>query len=103
MCLGGTYKSFVGSTACQGCPARSISSTQSIIDTACVCNAGYTGADGGACSPCNNDHYKPAIGTLQPIGGPPEDALQPIGGPPEDALQPIGGPPADALQPIGAP
>ena len=39
---------------CLACPANSSSYPGSKLLQACVCNGGYSGPNGGACSPCNS-------------------------------------------------
>ena len=62
-CPTGTYKPTPGSDACTDCPNNSISPSVSTAETDCVCNAGYTGPDGGECVPCEADKYKDFIGS----------------------------------------
>ena len=63
-CSAGTYKSILGSESCVNvCPANSHSPPGSTVITDCKCNAGYTGADGGTCSPCGAGSYKPSAGS----------------------------------------
>ena len=63
-CSAGTYKSILGTEPCDNlCPANSDSPLASTVITDCKCNAGYTGADGGICSPCGESTYKPSPGS----------------------------------------
>ena len=65
-CATGTYKPTTGSVACTTCPASTTSPIASTSSTACIslaCNAGYTGPDGGVCSPCVAGKYKIATGS----------------------------------------
>jgi len=45
------------------CIDHSTSEAGSIIDSACTCNQGYTGADGDLCSPCEVGTFKTAQGS----------------------------------------
>jgi len=49
-------------TTCSVCPANSKSPAGSDESTDCVCDAGYTGANGAACLPCVSGTYKTAAG-----------------------------------------
>ena len=47
----GTYKSAVANTACSSCASdSSTATTASTSSSACLCNAGYSGPNGGACA-----------------------------------------------------
>jgi len=48
---------------CLHCPAHSSSEAGSDTPSACVCNAGYTGADGEACEACAAGKYKIVVGS----------------------------------------
>lgn len=48
---------------CNHCPAAASSVVNSSAATDCKCNAGYTGADGAACSSCAAGTYKPDLGS----------------------------------------
>lgn len=50
---------------CNVCPSNSNSAVQSTAVTACQCNAGFTGPDGGPCTAC-------AAGKFKPLPGPAE-------------------------------
>ena len=66
VCLVGTYSSMLAAssaTSCTNCPANSVSTVGSIIDTACQCNAGFTGANGNTCSQCNINQFKAVLGS----------------------------------------
>jgi hypothetical protein len=59
-CEDGKYSTTVGATAyatCLACPADSTSPSISAAETACRCNAGYTGPNGGPCAPCKPGEY----------------------------------------------
>jgi len=45
------------------CPAFSSSPAGSTLASACRCNAGFTGADGGECAACAAGTFKPAAGS----------------------------------------
>jgi hypothetical protein len=82
-CIAGTYKGFNGSSPCTlcsagkyseethqtsestclGCPAETSSLPGSGSKTGCICNAGYSGPDGGICSACTNGQYKDVNGS----------------------------------------
>lgn len=62
-CEAGTFKTADADTACDGtCPADSTSPQGSDALTDCVCNAGYSGANGGSCTVCPVNTYKDAAG-----------------------------------------
>jgi len=48
---------------CQYCPSDSSSPLASTLRTACQCNAGYTGEDGGTCSACLPGTFKTSTGS----------------------------------------
>ena len=50
-CSGGNYES---NNVCYNCPANANSASGSVL-TDCLCNAGYTGPDGGPCVQCEAD------------------------------------------------
>ena len=56
-CPGGNFSDSQLSTACLACPPQSESppDSDSVLD--CVCNPGFFGPDGGACSPCPPDKF----------------------------------------------
>jgi hypothetical protein len=65
-CGAGNYSAAVGATAastCLACPASSLSPSGSGVSTNCVCIAGFSGPDGGACTACAAGKYKPAAGS----------------------------------------
>jgi hypothetical protein len=65
-CAEGKYSGSVGAalaSTCLACPDNSLSIAASSLITACVCNAGYTGANGGECAPCAAGKYKTVPGT----------------------------------------
>ena len=62
-CLANTYKSLAGNTSCLNCPSfNSNSPTGSVAITACVCNAGWSGPNGGTCTQCLGNTYKSLAG-----------------------------------------
>ena len=65
-CVAGTYSVAEGATAeetCALCPLNSVSPSMSSAVDACTCNAGYTGPDGGPCSPCDAGTFKNTSGS----------------------------------------
>jgi hypothetical protein len=58
-CAAGTYSGSEGSTECAACPANSHSSAAL---TDCLCNAGYSGPDGGPYTACVAGSYKTSPG-----------------------------------------
>jgi Ca2+-binding EF-hand superfamily protein len=61
-CVAGKYKSAAGSGSCDDCPAASNSPIGSIAIENCICNAGWSGPDGGPCKAC-------AAGTFKALNG----------------------------------
>ena len=64
-CVTGTYSTTpaaTAETACLSCPVNSNSPSQSSTVTACTCNAGYSGPNGGVCDPCASGTYKDTVG-----------------------------------------
>ena len=51
-----------GASECTSCPDYSDSPAGSSAATDCLCNAGYSGFNGGACTACVAGQYKPDIG-----------------------------------------
>ena len=51
-----------GASECTSCPDYSDSPAGSSAATDCICNAGYTGSNGGTCTACTAGKYKPAAG-----------------------------------------
>ena len=67
-CAAGAYKEAAVSAEtdeleCVSCPANSHSPMQSVVVTDCVCNAGFDGPDGGACTACLAGKFKAANGS----------------------------------------
>ena len=65
-CEPGTYKDFVSNEtreACLQCPSNTYSHEASVQLTDCICNAGYTGADGTACIGCEVGKFKDVNGS----------------------------------------
>jgi len=59
-CPNGTYSSTIGASVagtCLPCPANSSSYPGSKLLQACVCLPGFSGSNGGACSPCNSSTW----------------------------------------------
>jgi hypothetical protein len=66
-CDANSYSSVVGATGsstCTSCPSDSVSPGGSMTLTACICNIGFTGANGGVCSACAAGSYKPTTGSI---------------------------------------
>jgi hypothetical protein len=64
-CEAGKYSTTVGAASestCLGCPAHAHSPSGSDAAVDCLCNAGYTGANGGECSACVPGKFKDAPG-----------------------------------------
>jgi hypothetical protein len=82
-CAAGKYSNDTGRSVCQLCPARKYSTTLGASSdttcvpcskdsdstagsaniTECLCNPGYSGADGGPCHACTVGAYKPGKGS----------------------------------------
>ena len=65
-CGAGTYSVTVGATdagVCVACPGDSHSPSSSSAGAACLCNAGYSGANGGTCSVCVAGSFKASNGS----------------------------------------
>jgi hypothetical protein len=54
----GKYKTTAGSMDCTSCPENSASPVGSKSATACVCNSGYLGVNGGPCTACEAGKYQ---------------------------------------------
>ena len=63
LCAAGQYSSDIGASAdvCESCPINSMSQPGSGSIADCLCNAGYTGADGN-CAACQPGTYKEVQG-----------------------------------------
>ena len=59
-CESGKYKETV--ISCGDCPGNSDSPAASDAITQCSCNAGYHGSNGGSCTACSQDTFKPTNG-----------------------------------------
>jgi len=55
---------------CEACPANFHSLQGSTSQSACQCNAGYTGVNGSTCAQCLPGTYKPALGPQRCSGCP---------------------------------
>jgi hypothetical protein len=69
-CLRGTYSLTVAATSnatCISCPPNSLSGQGADDQAACVCNAGYSGPNGGPCSPCAAGLFKNSNGSASCI------------------------------------
>ena len=65
-CPADTYSTAEGAAAastCELCPASSSSLSGSSALTACLCNLGFAGNDGGPCQECNVGTYKDGLGS----------------------------------------
>ena len=66
LCAAGKYSNVsaqVSNETCSDCPANSHAPPGSSALTACICNAGYTGPDGGACIECPAGTFKEMSGS----------------------------------------
>jgi hypothetical protein len=64
LCEVGYYRDSVDNAECVQCPANSwANATGSSAKSACLCNAGFTGADGGPCIACVAGKYKNTTGS----------------------------------------
>ena len=64
-CVSGTYQPYTEQTRCEDCPVNSGHNPPgSTAETSCLCNAGYTFADGGGCIVCVEGAFKPAAGNV---------------------------------------
>jgi len=57
-CVANSYYSFAGTVGCQTCPSNSASPAGSMAIGACVCNAGFAGANGALCTQCGAGTYE---------------------------------------------
>lgn len=64
-CGADTYSDLAGQTSCTPCPTGSstMTLTGSTSATACQCDAGYSGPDGGPCVICGADFYQDTVGS----------------------------------------
>jgi len=62
-CNAGSYLNISAGTACFACPSNTDAVRGSVQQTECVCNAGYTGPDGGTCTVCDVGTFKSASGS----------------------------------------
>ncbi len=62
-CGEGTYSDEPGEALCKACSANSVSVVAATNVTDCKCNDGYTGPDGGSCSPCGQGKFKNVTGS----------------------------------------
>ena len=63
-CLNGTFQDSAGASTCTACPNASSSLLHSSDVTACVCQVGFYGPDGGPCVECPANFYCPGGSTL---------------------------------------
>jgi len=66
------------SVSCTSCPANSLSPASSMAITACICNAGSNGPNGGTCTQCSSGTYKTDTGNSGCLGCP-TNSLSPAG------------------------
>eukprot|EP00961_Rhodomonas_salina_P227825 3079774-Rhodomonas_salina.1 len=57
-CGAGTYLNVTGGSVCVGCPTNTDSLVAGDAITDCICNVGFEGSDGLACSACALGTYK---------------------------------------------
>ena len=69
---------YYSASTCESCPTNSISPVLSSSITACVCNAGWNGPDGGTCTQCLGGTYKAGTGNSGCLGCP-TNSLSPAG------------------------
>lgn len=82
-CGKGVYKDVIGNSSCVNCPVNTYSTSTAAVSiatcsacdtnaqsptgsqaaTACLCNVGYSGANGAACSSCSGGKYKSSVGS----------------------------------------
>ena len=63
-----TANGAISESTCQSCPANSVSLAGSSVITACECDKGYTGPDGGTCQACAQGKYKESTGSQHCTG-----------------------------------
>ena len=71
LCQAGKFSTASGAiseSTCQSCPANSVSLAGSSVITACECDRGYTGPDGGTCQACAQGKYKEITGSQHCTG-----------------------------------
>jgi hypothetical protein len=62
-CEEGKYNAVAGPKFCLTCPDNAVSAVGSDALQDCLCAQGYSGADGGSCSPCAAGTYKDVAST----------------------------------------
>jgi hypothetical protein len=62
-CETGFFQASIGKSTCTACPANSLSPSSSTNQSHCVCDAGFTGPDGVACTACGAGLIKPETGS----------------------------------------
>ena len=62
-CGPGTYSAAPGATVCSSCPEGLSSQAGRTAPSDCICNAGFTGPDGGPCVMCEAGKYKGTAGS----------------------------------------
>ena len=63
-CAAGSYAAIPGSLECTKCPSNSSSPGASIALTACQCDTGFSGPNGGTCTACVAGSYKTTVGSV---------------------------------------
>jgi len=66
LCVRGKYSTETGQileSTCKDCPSNTYSGPGSSAQTGCICNAGYSGPDGGECKVCGVGSYKNVNGS----------------------------------------
>jgi len=77
-CAAGKYQDQLGASSCVSCPSFSYHVVAgATARAACVCDAGYTGPDGGACTPCAAGSYKASRGSQSCATCPPNSTTAP--------------------------
>ena len=65
-CAHGKFNGVTNRTSCEACPANSFhEQTRQTVVTSCLCNAGFTGADGGPCAECAGGTFKGVSGSAE--------------------------------------
>lgn len=65
-CAHGKFNGVTNRTSCEACPANSFhEQTRQTVVTSCLCNAGFTGADGGPCAECAGGTFKGISGSAE--------------------------------------
>eukprot|EP00961_Rhodomonas_salina_P066624 894805-Rhodomonas_salina.1 len=62
-CAAGTYLNETAGSACASCPANTVSGKGSANIADCICDAGYWGNNGQACTPCATGEFMDSNGS----------------------------------------